>query len=109
MYLGQIVEKCAAEEFFKATIHPYSQALLSAILLPDIDVERKRIILKGELASPINPGKLCRFAPRCIYADDECFESCPDLHDIGGGHLVRCHKVTKTKTCSKLNESHNMH
>ena len=85
MYLGQIVEKCTTEEFFRETLHPYSQALLSAILIPDIDVKRNRIILKGELSSPINPGNLCRFAPRCIHADEECFKSCPALRDIGGG------------------------
>jgi len=98
MYMGQIVEKCATEEFFRETLHPYSQALLSAILIPDIDVKRNRIILKGELSSPINPGDLCRFAPRCIYADEECFASCPQLRDIGGGHYVRCHKVKERET-----------
>lgn len=97
MYLGQIVEKSTTEEFFKETLHPYSQALLSAILVPDIDVERNRIILNGELSSPINPGNLCRFAPRCIYADDECFKSCPKLRDVGGGHFVRCHKVKEER------------
>ncbi len=93
MYLGQIVEKGTTEEFFRNTLHPYSQALLSAILVPDLDVKRNRIILKGELTSPINPADACRFAPRCLHADEECFKSCPSLQDIGNGHFVRCHKV----------------
>ena len=93
MYLGQIVEKCGAKELFRKTIHPYSQALLSAILTPDLNKDRKRIILNGELSSPINPKAQCRFAPRCIYASDECFESDPELRDMGGGHMVRCHKA----------------
>lgn len=98
MYLGQIVEKCSTEEFFKSTLHPYSQALLSAILVPDLDEKRSRIILKGELTSPINPPNACRFAPRCLYAEKECFESCPKLCDVGNGHFVRCHKVAAQGT-----------
>lgn len=97
MYLGQVVEKCSTEDLFQTTLHPYSQALLSAILEPDIDAKRKRIILKGELTSPINPKNACRFAPRCLYASDECFRSCPELRDIGNGHYVRCHKITETE------------
>ncbi len=93
MYLGQIVERGRTEEFFKNTLHPYSQALLSAILLPDIDVKRERILLKGELTSPINPADACRFAPRCIYADERCRSSCPALREVGDGHYVRCHRV----------------
>ena len=93
MYLGQIVEKGPTEEFFKNTLHPYSQALLSAILLPDIDVQRNRIILKGELTSPINPADACRFAPRCIHATEDCFAGCPALREVSKGHWVRCHKV----------------
>ena len=93
MYLGQVVEKGPTEEFFKNTLHPYSQALLSAILLPDIDVERNRIILKGELTSPINPPDACRFAPRCIHATPECSQGCPALREVSPGHWVRCHKV----------------
>ncbi len=94
MYLGQIVEKSTTEEFFKSTLHPYSQALLSAILVPDIEVERNRIILKGELTSPINPADACRFAPRCLHATEECFKSCPKLREVRPGHFVRCHKVS---------------
>lgn len=95
MYLGQVVEKGSTDEFFRNTLHPYSQALLSAILTPDIDAKPERIILKGELTSPINPADACRFAPRCLYATEECFKSCPKLRDVGSGHSVRCHKVTE--------------
>ncbi len=98
MYLGQIVEKSSTEEFFKSTLHPYSQALLSAILVPDIEVERNRIILKGELTSPINPANACRFAPRCLHATDECFKSCPKLREVSPGHFVRCHRVSDDGT-----------
>lgn len=97
MYLGQIVEKCAAKELFKKTLHPYSQALLSAIPFPDIHHKKDRILLKGELTSPINPKPCCRFAPRCIYATDECFASVPALKDVGNGHLVACHKVDQNE------------
>ena len=90
MYLGQVVEKATVKELFSNPLHPYTQALLSAIPLPDIDKARERIILRGELTSPINPKDECRFADRCAYATDACREKCPPLIDIGGGHLVRC-------------------
>ncbi len=93
MYLGQVVEMCKAKELFRNTLHPYSQALLSAIPVPDIHHKKDRILLKGEITSPINPKPCCRFAPRCIYASEECFASEPPLKDIGDGHLVACHKV----------------
>jgi peptide/nickel transport system ATP-binding protein len=93
MYLGQIIEKCTAAELFANTLHPYSQALLSAIPVPDIHKRRKKILLKGELASPINPAPCCRFAPRCNYASEECFEGEPRLRDFGNGHMAACHKV----------------
>ncbi len=98
MYLGQVVEKCETKRLFKNPSHPYTQALLSAILEPDITKKTNRIILQGELSSPINPPKYCRFAPRCRYATDECFESEPELKDIGDGHLVKCHKVEAAKS-----------
>lgn len=105
MYLGQIVEKCETEEFFNSTLHPYSQALLSAIIVPDLDAKTNRIILKGELSSPINPEDRCRFAPRCLYADDECFHSCQALRDMGNGHFVRCHKVKTLSSRVQVKEA----
>ena len=90
MYLGQMVEKAPVKELFANPRHPYTQALLSAIPLPDIDKKRDRVILKGEITSPINPRDECRFADRCIYVSDACRNKCPPLTDLGNGHIVRC-------------------
>ncbi len=92
MYLGQVVEKAPAKELFRQPMHPYTKALLSAIPIPDIHVEKKRIILRGEITSPINPKPGCRFAARCIYADEECSKQ-QELRDIEGGHYVLCHRA----------------
>ena len=91
MYLGQIVEKCESGQLFKNTMHPYSKALLSAIPVPDIHRPRQKILLKGELTSPINPGPGCRFAPRCPHATDRCFKEDPVLTEAETGHFVKCH------------------
>jgi oligopeptide/dipeptide ABC transporter ATP-binding protein len=93
MYLGQFVEKCEAKELFANTLHPYSKALLSAIPIPNIHIPQKSILLKGELTSPINPKPCCRFAPRCPYATEECFEKEPEMKEISEGHYVACHKT----------------
>ena len=93
MYLGQMVEKCPAKELFRSTLHPYTKALLSAIPIPSIDVHRERILLKGEISSPINPKPGCRFAPRCVYARPECFEENPTLKEVRDGHMVACHFI----------------
>ena len=91
MYLGQVIEYATRDELFSNTLHPYSQALLSAIPIPSTHGRRERIILKSELTSPIDPKPGCRFAPRCIYAKPECFAQNPDLKDVGNGHMVACH------------------
>lgn len=91
MYLGQIVEKCSSRELFNHTVHPYSVALLSAIPIPNIHIERKRILLEGELTSPINPQQCCRFAPRCHYATEACFNKVPKLREVLPDHHVACH------------------
>lgn len=90
MYLGKIVELAETKELFRDPEHPYTQALMSAIPIPDPTVERKRIILKGDVPSPINPPRGCRFHPRCPHAETVCAQSYPDLVDIGKGHLVSC-------------------
>ncbi len=90
MYLGQVVEKAPVNELFKNPLHPYTQALLSAIPVPEIDIPRNRVILKGEITSPINPADECRFAPRCKYACDACRQGCPPLVEVSEGHFVRC-------------------
>ena len=91
MYLGQLIEKAPSAELFDHPTHPYTQALLSAIPIPDIDVKTERIILKGELSSPINPKPGCRFAPRCIHATERCFKEEPTLREIAPGHFASCH------------------
>ncbi len=91
MYLGQLVEKSPASELFRRPLHPYTQALLSAIPIPDVDYQQKRVLLKGELSSPINPKPGCRFAVRCNYARPECFEKNPELKELEPNHFVACH------------------
>lgn len=98
MYLGQIVEKCPTKELFSNTLHPYTQALFSAIPIPSLTRKRDRILLKGELTSPIDPKPQCRFAPRCPYAEKSCFCSVPELRQVSQGHFVSCHKVAAMST-----------
>lgn len=95
MYLGQLIEKCPANEIFKNTIHPYSQALLSAIPIPNVHVKKERMILKGELTSPIDPKPCCRFAARCPYATEECMAKEPELREVKPNHFVACHYAEK--------------
>lgn len=91
MYLGNIVEQCPADKLFASQFHPYTQALLSAIPIAKINAKRERIILKGEITSPIDPEPGCRFAARCLYTKPECLEVQPDLKEVEDGHLVACH------------------
>ena len=93
MYLGEIVEKCSSKELFRETLHPYTQALLSAIPVPNLNKKRERIILKGELSSPIDPPASCRFASRCMYATDKCLQYRQDLKEVKPGHFVACARV----------------
>ncbi|GFN36488.1 ABC transporter ATP-binding protein [Tepidimicrobium xylanilyticum] len=93
MYLGKVVEKAPADELFKNSLHPYTQALLSAIPVPSIKSKREHIILKGEITSPIDPKPGCRFAARCNYVMDRCFDEEPKLMAVGSGHQVACFLV----------------
>ena len=93
MYLGQMVEKAPAEELFDHPLHPYTQALLSAIPIPSIRNRKQRIILKGELTSPVDPKPVCRFADRCIYATDRCRSAEPQLAELTPGHFVSCFRA----------------
>ncbi|HCI74240.1 MAG TPA: peptide ABC transporter ATP-binding protein, partial [Lachnospiraceae bacterium] len=95
MYLGQMIEKCSADRIFRDTIHPYSQALLSAIPIPNVHVKHERMVLKGELTSPIDPKPCCRFAQRCPYATDKCRAEEPALREMLPNHLVACHYAEK--------------
>ncbi len=98
MYLGRMVEFCKSKELFKHPLHPYTQALLSSIPVPRLDNRPERILLHGEITSPVNPAPGCRFAPRCAYATEACFAAEPPLTDMGDGHMVACHHVVKDNT-----------
>lgn len=93
MYLGQMVEKAPAKLLFKNPLHPYTHALLSAIPVPDPDYKMERILLQGELTSPINPAPGCRFAKRCIYATPECSQQESTLKEVEPGHFVACSRL----------------
>lgn len=96
MYLGKLVEKAPTKELFAHTLHPYTKALLSAIPVPVVGTPKKqRILLKGEITSPINPKPCCRFANRCTYCEKICKESVPELREVRAGHFVACHLVDK--------------
>lgn len=90
MYLGKLVEKAPTKALFENTLHPYTQALLSAIPVPSLDVKKERILIKGEITSPIEPKPGCRFAPRCIHAMDKCFNTNPELIEKEEEHFVSC-------------------
>jgi len=91
MYLGEIVELGYTDELYEKPLHPYTQALLSAVPIPDPTTKSKRIILPGEVPSPINPPPACRFHPRCPYAQEICRTVKPQFEDAGNGHMVACH------------------
>ena len=91
MYLGTVVEKADAKTLMERMLHPYTKALISAIPRVDLDKKEERILLQGELVSPINPAPCCRFAARCQYATEECHQSVPELKELLPGHFVACH------------------
>ncbi len=93
MYVGKMVELTTREDLFRNPLHPYTQALMSAIPIPDPTLKRERIILKGDVPSPVNPPPGCRFHPRCPVVMDICSEVEPEFKDAGGGHFVACHRV----------------
>ncbi len=93
MYLGHIVELVESEELYKNPLHPYTKALLTAIPEPEPEIAKKRnrIILKGEIPSPVNPPSGCKFRTRCPYAKDVCAEKVPEFTEYSKGHYVACH------------------
>src|SRR5436309_1385967 len=120
MYLGKLVELSPAEELYERPIMPYTEALLSAVPIPDPDLsdQRERIVLEGDVPSPINPPSGCRFHPRCRYMTEVCVQIEPPLADYGNGHLAACHhplnvdketlervKVSKLHTPAAADES----
>ena len=98
MYLGKIMELTDSDELYNNPQHPYTQALISAAPIPNptADRARQRILLEGEVPSPINPPKGCNFCTRCKYADQRCMEEEPEMVEIGNNHLVACHRVSGT-------------
>ncbi|MBR4728496.1 MAG: ABC transporter ATP-binding protein, partial [Clostridia bacterium] len=97
MYLGHMVELAPAGEIYDHPLHPYSQSLLSAVPVPDPQVARanKRIVLSGDIPSPLNAPSGCPFRTRCRYACDKCAESMPPFEEVSSGHFVACHRVAE--------------
>ncbi len=95
MYLGKIMEITNSDELYDNPLHPYTQALLSAVPIPDpvVDRQRKRVLLTGDVPSPMNPPSGCNFHPRCHMAIDICREQTPEFRNIGNDHFVACHRV----------------
>ena len=98
MYLGKMMELATSSELYESPLHPYTQALLSAIPIPDPKIEklRQRIKLQGELSTPINPRPGCRFASRCRYAVEKCSNEDPIFREVKKDHFVACHIVEST-------------
>lgn len=93
MYLGRLVEIADKTELYNNPFHPYTEALMSAIPIPDPEAKRERIILKGDVPSPANPPNGCHFNQRCMYTTEICKNSQPQLVDYGNGHYAACHKI----------------
>lgn len=95
MYLGQLMELASSDELYRNPLHPYTQALLSSIPIPDPEVERKRkrIILKGEIPTPLNPHQGCPFSTRCPLATEKCHQERPEWREVSPRHFTSCHFV----------------
>ena len=97
MYLGKMVELASASEIYDHPLHPYSKSLLSAVPVPDPKIARanQRIVLSGDIPSPLNAPSGCPFRTRCPYAGEQCAESMPEFKEVSSGHFVACHKVNE--------------
>jgi oligopeptide transport system ATP-binding protein len=91
MYLGRIVELATDQELYQNPLHPYSKALLSAVPIPDPEVQRKKILLQGDVPSPMNPPSGCSFHTRCVECKAVCSQQAPPLREVGAGHWIACH------------------
>jgi peptide/nickel transport system ATP-binding protein len=91
MYLGSMVELASKDDLFASPLHPYTQALLSAIPVPDPSVKMNRIVLEGDLPSPANPPKGCKFHTRCSKCTERCKKEAPAFREYAPGHFVACH------------------
>jgi oligopeptide/dipeptide ABC transporter ATP-binding protein len=105
MYLGQIVEIADTDTIFSNTLHPYSIALLSAVPRVDVDKKVARVVLKGDVPSPMNPKPGCRFAPRCWMAEQYCIDNTPALTEVEPGHCVACHFASQSREKMKVAET----
>jgi oligopeptide/dipeptide ABC transporter ATP-binding protein len=109
MYLGQIVEMATTKVMFSDTLHPYSIALLSAVPQVNLGKKVERIVLKGDVPSPINPEVRCRFAPRCWMAEEKCMKEAPSLVEVSPGHQVACFFTEKSRGLSQTTAKKSLH
>ena len=105
MYLGQIIEMADTDDIFSDARHPYTIALLSAVPKIDFSHQSSRIVLNGDVPSPINPGEGCRFAPRCFMCKEICKTQKPELKEVGPGHCVACHFYEQSRTVAEQIEN----
>jgi peptide/nickel transport system ATP-binding protein len=108
MYVGKIVELAPTAALFAQPLHPYTEALLSAVPVPDPKRRRQRIVLKGEVADPANPPSGCHFHPRCPYVIERCRQEEPALRQLRNGHVARCHRAEEL-TLAGVQEGHASH
>lgn len=97
MYMGLMIEKAPKKDIFERPLHPYTNALLSAIPSVNVLEKHKRIVLKGEITSPVNPKPGCRFAPRCPFATEKCLASTPKMTEVEENHFVACHRIDEIR------------